>query len=72
MADDIPGSEFHVLRGCGHSPVAEMPEVTLRLVTEFLNRQEVSIGSDSEEKFEAFGNRFPDEGVSLIGWDGEE
>jgi len=71
MADDMPGSQFHVLRGCGHNPVTEMPELTLRLVTEFLHRQESLIGSDGDEKFEAFGNRFPNDGVSMIEWEGQ-
>lgn len=40
MADEIPGSEFHVLEGCGHNPVTEAPDVTLPMIIEFLQRKE--------------------------------
>jgi pimeloyl-ACP methyl ester carboxylesterase len=38
MADEIPGSEFFLVPGCGHNPFTEKPEVMVELVTEFLSR----------------------------------
>jgi pimeloyl-ACP methyl ester carboxylesterase len=40
MADVIPGSEFHVLPGCGHNAVEEMPQVVRPMIEEFLLRKE--------------------------------
>jgi 3-oxoadipate enol-lactonase len=38
MADEIPGSEFFLVPGCGHNPFTEKPDVMVELVTEFLSR----------------------------------
>jgi 3-oxoadipate enol-lactonase len=40
MADAIPGSEFHILQGCGHNAVEEMPQVVRPMIEEFLLRKE--------------------------------
>jgi 3-oxoadipate enol-lactonase len=60
MADDIPGSEFRILAGCGHNPVTERPEEALPLIIEFLNRSDPE-GLASSSFFEKSGNRFRDE-----------
>jgi 3-oxoadipate enol-lactonase len=68
MADEIPGSEFHVLSGCGHNPVTEMPDVTLPLITEFLLRKEEEpaesaaavMSQEGDDDFELERNRFRD------------
>ena len=39
MADQIPGSEFFLVSGCGHNPFMEKPQVVLPRVIEFLNRK---------------------------------
>jgi 3-oxoadipate enol-lactonase len=36
MADQIPGSEFMLIRECGHNPFIEQPEVVAPRITEFL------------------------------------
>ncbi len=38
MAQEIPGSEFVSIPGCGHNPFTEQPEVMVPCVTEFLTR----------------------------------
>jgi pimeloyl-ACP methyl ester carboxylesterase len=38
MAREIVGSEFFLVRGCGHNPFCEKPEVVVPLITEFLKR----------------------------------
>ena len=39
MADEIPGSEFHVLPGCGHNPLTEDPGMAVPMIVEFLQRK---------------------------------
>ena len=56
MAEMIPGSEFHVLAGCGHNPVLEMPEAVLPMIREFLLRPEQAPGMGKPHA--NFGNRF--------------
>jgi pimeloyl-ACP methyl ester carboxylesterase len=60
MADDIAGSEFRLLNGCGHNPVTERPEEALPIITEFLNRSSSAKVADSSIS-QRFGNRFRDE-----------
>ena len=48
MADEIPGSEFHILEGCGHNPVTEAPETALPMMLEFLRRTSPQGWNDSE------------------------
>src|SRR4051812_25543027 len=36
MADKIPGSQFVLLKGAGHIPVTERPDVSLPLLVKFL------------------------------------
>jgi len=36
MADKIPGSQFVLLKGAGHNPLTEMPDISLPLVIKFL------------------------------------
>ena len=38
MAREIPGSEFVLLRDCGHNPLLERPEFMVERITEFLTR----------------------------------
>ena len=38
MAELIPGSEFHLLRGSGHLPAADQPEVFADILSGFLKR----------------------------------
>ena len=38
MAEDIEGSIFEMIAGCGHSPLDEPPERVLPRVIEFLLR----------------------------------
>jgi pimeloyl-ACP methyl ester carboxylesterase len=55
MADEIVGSEFRVLPGCGHNPVTEMPAVTLPLITEFLNRPDTEEPAAAQDDFHLIG-----------------
>jgi pimeloyl-ACP methyl ester carboxylesterase len=41
MADKIPGSQFVLLKGAGHNPLTEMPDVSLPLCIKFLRDGEV-------------------------------
>src|SRR5205807_281177 len=34
MADDIPGSEFRVMAGCGHNPVVERPQEAVPVIVD--------------------------------------
>jgi 3-oxoadipate enol-lactonase len=38
MADQIPGSEFVLIPGCGHNPLTEMPEEVVPRIRDFLSR----------------------------------
>src|SRR5688500_18578046 len=38
MAREIPGSEFLLVRGCGHNPLYEKTELVVPRITEFLTR----------------------------------
>ena len=58
MAAEIPGSEFHVLAGCGHNPLTESPETALPLIIEFLERERIQSRISS---FNAKCNRFLDD-----------
>lgn len=40
MAEKIPGSTFHLVRGAGHNPIVDHPELALPTVIEFLRRTE--------------------------------
>jgi 3-oxoadipate enol-lactonase len=55
MAEMIPGSTFHVLAGCGHNPVLEMPQVVLPMIRDFLRG---APAPEMVEKSIDFGNRF--------------
>jgi pimeloyl-ACP methyl ester carboxylesterase len=74
MAQEIPGSEFRVLEGCGHNPVTEMPHVTLPLITEFLNRRtEPADRQTGTEAVTAVRKRFRDKWANVSydnGWNG--
>jgi 3-oxoadipate enol-lactonase len=59
MADDIPGSEFHIVTGCGHNPLTESPESTLPRIIDFLNDQ-VNIPPFAQDIFANYGNRLQD------------
>src|SRR6267378_6689770 len=48
MADKIPGSQFVLLKGAGHNPLSEMPEISLPLVIKFLRDGEVQVPEASE------------------------
>lgn len=43
MANKIPGSHFVLLKGAGHNPLTEMPDVSLPLVTKFLRDGEIEV-----------------------------
>jgi len=43
MANKIPGSQFVLLKGAGHNPLTEMPEISLPLVVKFLRDGEVEV-----------------------------
>ena len=43
MANKIPGSHFVLLKGAGHNPLSEMPEISLPLVIKFLRDGEVEV-----------------------------
>ena len=43
MADKIPGSHFVLLKGAGHNPLTEMPDVSLPLMIKFLRDGEVEV-----------------------------
>jgi|SRR5215208_2353893 len=43
MADKIPGSQFVLLKGAGHNPLTEMPDVSLPVVVKFLRDGEVEV-----------------------------
>jgi pimeloyl-ACP methyl ester carboxylesterase len=43
MADKIPGSHFVLLKGAGHNPLTEMPDVSLPLMIKFLRDGEVDV-----------------------------
>ena len=43
MADKIPGSQFVLLKGAGHNPLTEMPDVSLPVVVKFLRDGEVQV-----------------------------
>jgi pimeloyl-ACP methyl ester carboxylesterase len=61
MADEIPGSEFRILSGCGHNPITEMPEVTLPLICQFLQRSaDAPVNSAGDDDSGLDGNRFLD------------
>jgi 3-oxoadipate enol-lactonase len=38
MSREIPGSEYLMIRNCGHNPINERPELVVERVTEFLTR----------------------------------
>jgi 3-oxoadipate enol-lactonase len=44
MAHEIAGSEFLLVRGCGHNPFCEKPELVVPRITEFLTRPWVRDG----------------------------
>jgi len=48
MADKIPGSHFVLLKGAGHNPLTEMPDVSLPLMIKFLRDGEVQVPEASE------------------------
>ena len=48
MARQIPGSEFLLVRGCGHNPFTEKPELVVPRVVEFLTRSRAGDRRDSE------------------------
>ena len=39
MSREIPGSEYILIRNCGHNPINERPELVIERVTEFLTRR---------------------------------
>jgi pimeloyl-ACP methyl ester carboxylesterase len=43
MANKIPGSQFVLLKGAGHNPLTEIPDVSLPLVVKFLRDGEVQV-----------------------------
>jgi 3-oxoadipate enol-lactonase len=43
MADKIPGSHFVLLKGAGHNPLTEMPDIALPLCIKFLRDGEVDV-----------------------------
>jgi pimeloyl-ACP methyl ester carboxylesterase len=43
MADKIAGSQFVLLKGAGHNPLTEMPDVSLPVVVKFLHDGEVEV-----------------------------
>jgi pimeloyl-ACP methyl ester carboxylesterase len=49
MADQIQGSEFLLVRGCGHNPFAEKPELVVPRVIEFLMRSRAVDSREHEE-----------------------
>jgi 3-oxoadipate enol-lactonase len=50
MADKIPGSQFVLLKGAGHNPLTEMPEISLPLVIRFLRHGEVEMPEKSDAR----------------------
>ncbi len=48
MSEQIPGSEFMLVPGCGHNPFAEKPEVVLPRITRFLMQSRRGDGRDRE------------------------
>jgi pimeloyl-ACP methyl ester carboxylesterase len=49
MAHEIPGSEFLVVRGCGHNPFVEKPDQVVPRIEEFLMRSRGKSSRDSRE-----------------------
>ncbi len=49
MAQEIRGSEFVLVPGCGHNPFAEKPDVVLSLITEFLMRGRLDASRSFQE-----------------------
>ena len=43
MANKIPGSHFVLLKGAGHNPLTEQPDVSLPLVVKFLRDGEIEV-----------------------------
>lgn len=48
MAQEIPGSEFMAVPGCGHNPFIEKPALILPRITEFLKRGHQDAGQTSQ------------------------
>jgi 3-oxoadipate enol-lactonase len=63
MADEIPGSRFHILSGCGHNPLVEAPEVAIPTLIDFLNANTNNRGIEADI-FAIYGNRLQDIGYS--------
>ena len=47
MANKIPGSHFVLLKGAGHNPLTEMPDVSLPLVVKFLRDGKVPVAEEN-------------------------
>jgi pimeloyl-ACP methyl ester carboxylesterase len=43
MANKIPGSHFVLLKGAGHNPLTEMPDISLPLVVKWLRDGEIEV-----------------------------
>jgi 3-oxoadipate enol-lactonase len=52
MANKIPGSHFVLLKGAGHNPLTEMPDISLPLVINFLRDGEVEMPEMVETRAE--------------------
>jgi pimeloyl-ACP methyl ester carboxylesterase len=50
MAQEIPGSEFVSIPGCGHNPFTERPDVMVPLVTEFLSRPRARVRQQQQQR----------------------
>ena len=65
MADEIPGSEFRMMSGCGHNPVSERPEEALPLLLEFLKRKDKQIAPSGDVFLKPSRNRLRDDETEL-------
>lgn len=59
LRDGIPGVEFRELRGLGHVPMVDDPELVSRLILEFVARHDVSDEAPTAAPSTASGQRVP-------------